>query len=245
MRKRIPTIALISILAALSGTVPAQADSVPLKPVIPVVILGGSAAAGWHDKTLQGYVERGLKSYANYAHVSYVFEQHAFGGAPVTNLMDAARYPGWLKETPGGIVVLAWGFLNDIRLHTPLDEILQAERTQIEEALASDHTVVVVSPPATEPTFTFDRLSEAFVWGQVAQMAKSFHNPAVTIIDVMRPMERYIEDNHQTYRPYMKGKWDPNTAGHILAGKIFAEQLEVKTLSRIGLLHRSPIIGLH
>ncbi|NMP22463.1 SGNH/GDSL hydrolase family protein [Sulfobacillus harzensis] len=195
-------------------------------PPVPTVIIGGSAAKGWHDRTGESYIDRALAQYAGQAHVGFKLENRAIPGAPVTDGAIKAQFPRWMTTTRGGVVVIAWGLLNDIRLKTPRKAILQQVHREIRLALDTHHRVLVVSPPATLATLTFDRASQAGLWSQIIREATDFHNPNVYVANVMAPMERYIAAHHQSPKLYMDGKWDPNTRGHILAGQFLLKQLD-------------------
>ena len=195
-----------------------QADAWPT----PVVIVGGSAAAGWHDATGKGYVVRALDALPN----RFNIENKAIPGSRVINPHVHAHFPQWMSSTRGGLLIIAWGYLNDLRLKTPKQAIINEIHWEITEGLETGHTVLIVSPPATEPTFTFDAQAEQSVWREVSSMARhDFRRSPVYAFNVMSRMKQYIRSHGQTYKPYMKGEWDPNTRGHRLAARIFTEEL--------------------
>lgn len=105
--------------------------------------------------------------------------------------------------------------LNDLRL-----------KTEIIERLKTGHAVLLVSPPATRPAFTFDATAEKILWKEASTMARhAFRRSPVSVFNVMSRMKDNIVAHGQPYKSYMKGEWDPNTRGHRLAARILAEEL--------------------
>jgi hypothetical protein len=192
----------------------------------PILIIGGSAADGWHDSSGQGYVQRALRIFGMDSHIPEVTLQHAIPGSPMTNPHIAAQYPSWLRSTPGGVVILAWGLLNDIRLHISIRKDYLTLHREMALALATGHMVILVSPPLTVPGDITHRVAELRLWRMEVVAASSFHSPDVHVINVFRPELIYIEQHRQDVEQYMSGSsWDPNTAGHILAAKFLIEGL--------------------
>lgn len=216
---KLGTVGILLVAASLTVGL----DRAPVS--VPTVIIGGSAAKGWHDRTSQGYISRALAEYEGKSLVHFVIHNHAMPGAPVTDGAIAHQFPEWMEKTKGGLVVIAWGLLNDIRLHTSDQEILAQVRREIRWALETDHEVLVVSPPATLASFTFDSTSQVRLWGQIASVARSFHDPRVNVVNVLGPMMHYVRQHHQNPRWYMKGKWDPDTRGHVLASHFLLKGL--------------------
>jgi hypothetical protein len=191
---------------------------------VSVTIIGGSAA-GWHDAAKLGYVVRALEAVSIQNHMIFSTTNRAIPGARVINPDITSHWGAWMRQTPGGVAVIAWGYLNDLRLKTPQSVIVNTVGQKISTALATYHLVLLVSPPATEPTCTFDKQGEAQIWAKAARAAQSFHDPRVHVLNVMDPMMHYIRAHHQTCAQYTDGLWDPNTAGHILAAHILAKEL--------------------
>ncbi len=198
-----------------------QSSQAETRPT-PVVIVGGSAAAGWHDATGKGYIVRALDTLPKRLAV----ENKAIPGSRVINPQVRARFPRWMSNTRGGLLIIAWGYLNDLRLQTPQRSIVQAIHWEIAEGLKTGHAVLLVSPPATAPTFTFDAKAELVLWHRISTMARhDFRRSPVSVFNVMSRMKDDIMAHGQTYQPYMKGAWDPNTRGHRLAARILTEEL--------------------
>lgn len=192
-----------------------------------VLIIGGSAAFGWHDKTGQGYVVRGLKAWsADPARLR--IENRAVPGATVHNPIIDSGYQGWLDAFSPQIVVIAWGLLNDLRVGIPWSTVLGQLRQWMVEALAAKAVVFVVTPPATQATYTVDRSTEQAIVSRELAMARGLENSNVLIFNVLTAEEKWLVQHHMTYAPLMDGPWDPNTEGHIVAGRILTELLKAK-----------------
>lgn len=220
------SLVLGGVLVAV-GTLDAHTVSVP------VVIVGGSAAKGWFDQTHQGYIARALYTYSKQADIRFHIENHAVPGAPVTSHAIAQHFPIWMHQTPGGVAVIGWGLLNDLRLKTSRSAVLHQVHREIALALATHHLVLVVSPPATVASFTFDRQSQATLWHQIEAQARTFHSPDVYVASIFGAMKTYIMAHNQNPINYMQGKWDPNTRGHALAGRLLDQKLNALWHKRV------------
>lgn len=194
-------------------------------PETRVLIVGGSAAKGWHDATGRGYVERGLELWARANGRTLWIANRAIPGSTVLNPVVNQNYRNWLTELHPNVVVIAWGMLNDIREQVPVTTVMGKLHGWIAEALAAHAEVFVVTPMATAATYGIDRQSEPVWVGDEIAMARSFHNPSVLTFNVMGAMQQYLARHHQSVLPLMATPWDPNTAGHRLGGKIFGNEL--------------------
>lgn len=210
-----------ALLGSLFGPVAAAAA-----PPQTVLIIGGSAAKGWHDKTGRGYIERGLDQW--HAGAPFRFENRAVPGATMNNPKIGAHYLQWLEAYAPRIVVLSWGLLNDLRAGTPWSQIVSQIRQEALWALAQGAVVFIITPPATTATYGVDKAEENAVVDEEMRAVMSMHNPNVYIFDVLHAEERWLILHHQTIQAYMDGPWDPNTQGHILAGKILAAELRAR-----------------
>jgi acyl-CoA thioesterase-1 len=200
-------------------------------PRIPVVVVGGSAAAGWRDSG-PGYVSRGLIRYARRAGLTLRIANHAVPGARVVNPLTQRDLAGWIRRpTPHRLVVLAWGILNDLRHHTPTTAMARALHRQIQTALAAHAVVLVVTPAVTRASFEEDRLAEPAAVRQELAVAQSFQSsppsqpPHVYAVNVFAAMKQYLAVHHVAYHRLMAGRWHPNTEGHRLAGRLLAQAL--------------------
>ncbi|MDA8200313.1 MAG: SGNH/GDSL hydrolase family protein [Thermaerobacter sp.] len=204
-------------------------------PRIPVLVVGGSAAAGWRDGTGPGYVARGLIRYARRAGLTLRIANQAIPGARVVNRLTQRDLAAWIRRpTPHRLVVLAWGILNDLRHHTPAPAMARALHRQIETALAAHAVVLVVTPAVTRASFEEDRLAEPAAVRQELAVAQSFHSSRpsrpsrpsyVYEVNVFGAMKQYLAVHHVAYHRLMAGRWHPNTAGHRLAGRLLAQAL--------------------
>lgn len=201
-------------------------------PRIPVLVVGGSAAAGWRDATGPGYVSRGLTRYAQRAGLTLRIANHAIPGARVVNRRARRDLAGWIRRpAPHRLVVLAWGTLNDLRHHTPTTAMARALHRQIQTALAAHAVVLVVTPAVTRASFEEDRLAEPAAVRQELAVAKSFQSslpsqsPNVYEVNVFAAMKQYLAVHHVAYHRLMAGRWHPNTQGHRLAGRLLAQAL--------------------
>lgn len=221
--KAVTAIAAAAVLAlglGLWGNASAEAPG-PAR----VLIIGGSAAYGWRDKTGQGYIERGLKAWSAFPD-GLDFQNEAIPGATVNNPKVANRYAQWLSPAPPAIVVLGWGILDDMRAGTPWAIVLAEVRNQTLEALSAGAVVFFVTPPATKPTYTIYQGSENALVGALVRSEEAIGSPDLYVFNVLGAEERWLHAHHQTYAPYMSNFWDPNTAGHILAGGLLANAIK-------------------
>lgn len=218
--------ALLATAALVGMAVPeAHGAAWPAIPV-PVLIVGGSAAVGWVDDTGMGYVERGFLDYGRRAGMDFSFTNHAIPGARVVNPLVREHFGEWVSALgPGGVVVIAWGLLNDVRLHTPAPVVKGRIEREIGVALHHDDVVVLVTPPATRASFEQERPVEYRLVRAEMTAARSFRSRRLYIADVFDRETAYLVGRHLPYRPYMAGRWDPNTKGHRLAGVILAREL--------------------
>lgn len=190
-----------------------------------VLIIGGSAAYGWRDKTGQGYIERAIRAWSAFPG-GVSFQNEAIPGATVNNPKVANQYDRWLSPDPPAIVVLGWGILDDMRAGTPWAIVLAEIRNQTLDALAAGAVVFFVTPPATKPTYTIYQGSENDLVGALVRSEEAIGSPDLYVFNVLGDEERWLRDHHQSYAPYMANFWDPNTAGHVLAGHLLAEEIE-------------------
>ena len=215
-----------------------------LRPV-PAVVVGGSAAAGWTDPEGPGYVVRGLNKYARTIHVTLTISNHSVVGAPATDPAVAKRYPAWMQKTKGGLAVIAWGYLNGARLHVPPAQVVKSVRREILQALGTDHTVLLVSPPATDAGLTFERAPQRTLWTHVVSMVRGLNNPHVYILDVMDAMTKSMRRHNQPVVVY-SDKWDPSMEGHLKAAQILSHELERQVANPLPMIENAahrPALG--
>jgi hypothetical protein len=158
--------------------------------------------------------------------VEFAIFNHAIIGAKVANPAVNRPYRSWLEQTPGGIVVLAWGLLNDLNAGTPPTKIVGTIRHQIGLALATGHPVYVVSPPPTTASFIRYRSVEPRLWHRIEIAAQALHSSNVHVINVLGPETQYLERHHLPIARFMATYWDPNTRGYQLAARFLEQALE-------------------
>ncbi len=196
------------------------------RPRISIVIVGGSAADGWLDKTHEGYVVRGLLDYARAHHVQADIVNHAIPGARVVNPSVKRGLVHWVRQAGrDAVVVLAWGMLNDLKRHTPTRAVLAALAQQITIALAQHDTVLIVTPPATRASYRqFLRAEPRLVAAELA-LARSFDSPRLYIDNVFASERRDLAQMGLAITAVTRGPFHPNTRGAALAGRLLAASL--------------------
>ena len=196
------------------------------RPRMSVLIVGGSAADGWLDRTHEGYVVRGLLDYAHAHHVQADIVNHAIPGARVVNPSVRRGLAHWVQQAGrDAVVVLAWGMLNDLKRHTPTRAVLAALAQQITIALAQHDTVLIVTPPATRATYRqFPRAEPRLVADELA-LARSFDSPRLYIDNVFASERRDLTQLGLAITAVTRGPFHPNTRGAVLAGQLLAASL--------------------
>ena len=195
-------------------------------PRIPVLIVGGSAAAGWRDAAGHGYVRRGLGQYARRAGLRLTITNRAIPGARVVSGRTRRHLAGWIRQLGRhALAVLAWGTLNDLAHHTPRTAMGEALARQIRTALAARAVVLVVTPAVTRASYREDRTREPAAVRQEIQVARRFPPSDVYVANVFSAMKQYLRVHHLAYGGLMAGHWHPNAAGHRLAAALLADAL--------------------
>lgn len=197
------------------------------RPRVSVLVIGGSAADGWLDRTHEGYVVRGLRDYAQAQRVRAQIENHAIPGARVVNPLVRRSLGRWLAQAgPHAVVVLAWGLLNDLERHTPTDAVRAALARQIALVLAHHDTVLLVTPPATRASYwRFPRAEPRLVQLELA-VAQRFHSPHLFIDNVFSAERAYLAAHDMPIAAVTRGPFHPNTAGATLGGRLLAQRLD-------------------
>lgn len=194
------------------------------KETIKVMGIGGSAAYGWVDtKGAGGYLARAFRSLSS-AQVSYqYFNKCVEGDGPV---QYAPKFSSTLSLVQPQVLVISWGILDDLSKKTPRFQFQQEVTSEINEALAKNAQVMVVTPPVTPAAYTGKTSQEIPLYiASEIDAAKSFHSNRVYIYDIYNQMKQYLAEHHQTVSPYANDGWHPNAAGHILAGQILANDI--------------------
>jgi hypothetical protein len=197
-----------------------------LGSTIPVVVVGGSAAAGQSDPVGQSYIVRALNAYQDQSGQVFLVNNKAHAGTSMTAAYVRQHFMQWMRRSEGGVAVLAWGALAETRHHISGSADERALRQQIHDALATKHTVLLVSPPATLPGVTSGRAGELRVWALEQRVARSYRNAPIHLVNVFGPEERYLLAHGQTVSRYMSGNsTNPNAAGYALASHVLERQL--------------------
>lgn len=220
---------ILAILGAGLVLVNLSAPAVASNPLT-VLVIGGSAARGWHDTKGPGYIGRALGYWSRQVGIPVRVENHGVPGAPTTSPWVAERYPVWLAALHPRVVVLAWGLLNDLQVHTPPREVGVMVQQEINQALEAGAQVWVVTPPATLATYTFGKTQEAAMLSQELAVAKRFPTPLVRTFNVLAPMVQRLHADHQSIMPLMHDRWDPSTQGHRIAGAILGQELRQRVI---------------
>ncbi len=220
---------LVLTAAFLVGLAPFGLHTAHAAPVrsVRAIIIGGSAASGWNDPVGHGYVERGLLAYAHAEGLHFIITNYGIPGAPTVDARVAAQYGQWLTRLgPHGLVVLAWGMLNDLRLHVKPAATADAIHAEIVSALHRGDQVLIVAPPLTRLSVGKWRSSEARLVRLEYRIAEGFHSPRVHLADTyFTEMQLWAQDHAQAFR-YMYNGFDPNLRGYRLAGVLLTAELE-------------------
>ena len=201
----------------------ARSDKLVAGSTVKVMAIGSSVAEGWDDPSGGGYLKRAFRAMSQSDHVNFDLVNQAKAGDTVVKIEN--EYAGWIKAIKPQIVVLAWGALDDLSQHTPMNVYEQQIRSEIAMALAAHAMVFVVTPPITRASYTQYKTQEAQMVDTEMAIARSFPSNQVYVFDVFDQMKAYIADHHQTYVPYMADGWHPNTKGHTLAGQLMFEDM--------------------
>ena len=125
--------------------------------------------------------------------------------------------------------MLAWGLLNDARLHIPLAQDRIVFRREMQEALTTRHVVLLVSPLPTTEGEGAQRARVGKLWRMEQTVAERFsarYPGRVDVLNVTGPEMRYITAHGQKIQEYMQDVWDPNTAGQKLAARFLYGDLQ-------------------
>jgi acyl-CoA thioesterase-1 len=193
-----------------------------------VLVVGGSAARGWRAAHNDGYIDRAFRAYGRTVGVRYVLYNRAIPGAGVRNRTVNRLYAQWVHAVSPGIVVLAWGTLNDLRLGTPRRTVETKVREEIALALESQNVVLLITPIPTRATYTVYRDRQPRLVLAEMSVAESFHSPNVHVLDLFNAMRRYLAAHGLHYRRIMHDHWDPNERGHRVAAELLTKLLEAR-----------------
>ena len=191
------------------------------------IIIGGSAASGWNDPLGHGYVERGLMAYGQAEGLHFVITNYGIPGAPTVDARVAANYGHWLSRLGRhGLVVLAWGMLNDLRLHVQPAATAAAIHAEIALALQHGDDVLIVAPPLTRLSVGKWRNEEARLVRLEYSIAEGFHSQRIHLANTyFTEMHLWAQQHARAFR-FMYNGYDPNLRGYKLAGTLLTTALE-------------------
>lgn len=197
-----------------------------------VDVVGGSMAHGWLDPHNDSYLRRAFAARSGSTNTTYHYVDHTIIGETPYMLRTSTpgRFTGWLKQDKPQVVVISWGILNSMtsRHKTTMEQFISSLHDEITAALQAHAVVLIVTPPVTKESATYDHEKQAQWMHAMFQMLAAFRSKNIYTIDVYQQMADYLKAHGQTYQNYYGNSWHPNQAGHILAGNILANDL-VKT----------------
>ncbi|WDL97510.1 SGNH/GDSL hydrolase family protein [Alicyclobacillus sp. ALC3] len=207
-----------------------RAGTVSEKKLAAVDVFGGSITYGWVDPTHDSFVQRAVATVAASTGVQYRYHNEAIPG--FTAKYYEQRFPGrfgqLIKSDHARVVVLAWGLENDMNSRRTLDTpqaFAAALHREIVQTLAIHAVALVVTPPVTKQLVTVDHSRVYQYIAAEHQVVNTFHSPNVVWVNVYKQMNQFLIAHHQSYKLYEGNAWHPNRAGHILAGRILAQDL--------------------
>jgi acyl-CoA thioesterase-1 len=218
--------ALSPDLAGAEGALSApQAAPKPTGKVETVMTVGSSIAAGWGDLPgMGGYLVRGFASFSTDTGVTYEVVSRAIPGQ--TAVEAVPRFERWLREIKPNIVVISWGGMDDAVAHTPVPVFQRDVEQEIDESLAANAVVFIVTPPVTPAGYLggYNGLPYLYFAAEM-RAAQLAHSPNVYAFDVFNQMMAYMIQHHQSYTKYMADGWHPNSLGHELAGRLLFQDM--------------------
>ncbi|MDQ0189781.1 SGNH/GDSL hydrolase family protein [Alicyclobacillus cycloheptanicus] len=213
-----------------------EGDLIPVLSMLPtsrvetVDVFGGSMTDGWLDPTRDSFVHRAFQWRSITTPTRYRYMNYAIPG--YTALRFSQRYPGRFQRIlfhqHPQVVVIAWGLENDMnsRHRDTVRVFGRAVKQEIAQSLRAHAVVLLVTPPVTKELDTVDHRRVYTYIHELFRVGASFHNPNVIDMNVYQQMQSYMKAHHQTYKQYYGNAWHPNRAGHILAGRILARDLQ-------------------
>jgi acyl-CoA thioesterase-1 len=204
------------VLVQEAGGHAGHASSPPTR----VLVIGGSAARGWRARQNVGYIDRAFRAYGRVAGVRYVLYNRGIPGAGVEHPVVTREYGRWLRLVSPGIVVLAWGTLNDLRLGTPVHTVTAKIREEIALALEAHNVVLLVTPIPTQATYTIYRTRQPALVLAAVRVATGFQNGNVHVLDLFSTMRAYLKTHGLSYQAIMHDRWDPGERGHAIAARL-------------------------
>jgi acyl-CoA thioesterase-1 len=228
IRQYVASAFALSVLGVMSGCgTPDSKGSTPTKPHqkvqlshLTVMGIGGSIALGDKATNDNGYLQRTFKHF----HDTYV--NKAIYGANSTQLSTIYknRYTKWLSTVHPQVVVISWGLLNDVLPKTPLSKFNEYLNQEIKDALAIHALVLVVTPPATEFAYTYEKQEDMYAQDEI-QLVRKMNNPNVYAFDLLSQMKNDIASHNLKIADLSGDAHHPNNKGHQLAAQLLIQDL--------------------
>lgn len=188
-----------------------------------VLVVGGSVALGWDDKTGGGYLQRAWESYASSKKEKLTFINGSVEGDGPD--MFAPKLQQTLQKAHAQILMISWGMLDSISHKTSISTFEKAVSAEISAARSMGMDVMIVTPPVTLASYTTCVTKEPEYNAAEMDAASSYPKSEVQVFDLYQAMKNNLASTHTTIQSLSADGWHPNTAGHELAGKILAEEL--------------------
>ncbi|MFB5192821.1 SGNH/GDSL hydrolase family protein [Alicyclobacillus fastidiosus] len=185
-----------------------------------VMGIGGSIALGDQATNDNGYLQR------TFAHFHDTYVNKAIYGANSTQLATMYKndYTNWLSTVHPHVVVISWGLLNDVLPNTPMSKFNEYLNQEIKDALAIHAMVFVVTPPATEFAYTYEKREDMYAQDEM-QLVRKMNNPNVYAFDLLSQMKSYIASHNLKIADLSGDAHHPNDQGHQLAAQILIQDL--------------------
>ena len=188
---------------------------------IRVMGIGGSIAEGHGAPNDNGYLQM------TFHHFGDQYYNKAIYGANGTQLATLYKgdYHSWLNQIHPQAVAISWGLLNDVVRNTPYSKFNGYIRTEINQALAKNAIVFIITPPVTEFSYGTYGKKEILYSQEEIHFIQKMHTPHVYILDLFTQMKRYIENNHISISSLSSDPHHPNTKGYQIAANILVSDL--------------------
>lgn len=188
-----------------------------------VLVIGGSVAHGWDDKSGGGYLKR---TFFSTFHDTYI-DKTIIGGT--STMLQATAFKGdfqkWLTEYHPSIVVISWGLLDDAKARTPATSFKFYLYQEITQSLAQGAKVYVVTPPVSIVSYgRFKNAEQAYVNDEQA-VVTSMHSPSVSFVNVFDQMKQYLVTHGLTVYDFGRNSWHPDSLGHAIAATLLTADL--------------------
>ncbi len=188
---------------------------------IRVMGIGGSIAQGHGAPNDNGYLQM------TFHHFGDQYYNKAIYGANGTQLATLYKgdYQSWLNQIHPQAVAISWGLLNDVVPNTPYSKFNGYIKTEINQALAKNAIVLIITPPVTEFSYGPYGKQETVYNQEEIHFIQKLNKPHVYILDLFTQMKSYIETHHVSIRSLSSDPHHPNTKGYQIAANILVSDL--------------------